>query len=128
MIPGSNSNHPTFWRSFGFAVQGFRFALRTERNIKVMLAGFAFAVVAGLIIGLDAVRWGIVLLCCGCVLSAELVNTSIETIVDLVSPEYHPLAGRAKDIAAAAVYVLCVFVGVVGLVVMGSAALERFLP
>ena len=126
MIPGSDSNHPTFWRSFGFALQGFRFVLRTERNIKVMLGGFAFAVVAGLVVGLDAQGWGIVLLCCGCVLSAELMNTAVETVVDLVSPEYHPLAGRAKDVAAAAVWVLCVFVAVVGLFVLGSAALERF--
>lgn len=126
MIPGSNSNHPTFWRSFGFAVQGFRFALRTERNIKVMLGGFAFAVVAGLVVGLDATQWGLILLCCGVVLCAELMNTAVETVVDLVSPEYHPLAGRAKDIAAAAVWVLCLFVGIVGLIVLGSAAVNRF--
>jgi diacylglycerol kinase (ATP) len=102
-------------------MQGFRTAFRTERNIKIMLAGATLAVVAGLIVGLDAVRWAIVLLCCGVVLSAELVNTAIETIVDLVSPEFHPLAGRAKDIAAAAVWVLCVIVAGVGIVVFVSA-------
>lgn len=126
MIPGSKSDHPTFWRSFGFAVQGFRFVLRSERNIKVMLGGFAFAVVAGLVCGLDAQGWGIILLCCGCVLSAELMNTAVETVVDLVSPEYHPLAGRAKDVAAAAVWVLCVFVALVGIFVLGSAAYAKF--
>ena len=103
MIPGSKRNHPTFWRSFGFALQGFRFAVTSERNIKVMLGGFAFAVVCGLFLEIDPVRWGVILLCCGAVLCAELLNTAIETIVDLVSPEYHPLAGRAKDIAAAAI-------------------------
>jgi diacylglycerol kinase (ATP) len=121
MIPGSNRDHPALAHSFGFAMQGFRTAFRTERNIKVMLAGATLAVVAGLIVGLDAVRWAIVLLCCGVVLSAELVNTAIETIVDLVSPEFHPLAGRAKDIAAAAVWVLCVIVAGVGIVVFVSA-------
>ena len=126
MIPGSNSNHPTFWRSFGFAVQGFRFVLRTERNIKVMLGGFAFAVAVGLFLGLSPTQWGLILLCCGAVLCAELLNTAVETVVDLVSPEYHPLAGRAKDIAAAAVWVLGVFVGVVGLVVFGSVILDKF--
>lgn len=126
MIPGSNSNHPTFWRSFGFAVQGFRFVLRTERNIKVMLGGFAFAVAVGLFLGLSPTQWGLILLCCGAVLCAELLNTAVETVVDLVSPEYHPLAGRAKDIAAAAVWVLCAFVGVVGLVVFGSVILDKF--
>ena len=125
MIPGSNQNHPTFWRSFGFAIQGFRFVLVSERNIKVMLGGFVFAVVAGLVVGLEPVEWGFVLLCCGVVLCAELLNTAIETVVDLVSPEYHPLAGRAKDVAAAAVWILCVFVGLAGLIVLGMAAVRR---
>ena len=57
MIPGSKENHPSFRKSFGFAFQGFRFAVLSERNIKVMLAGFALAVVLGLVAGLDAVRW-----------------------------------------------------------------------
>ena len=103
MIPGSDSDHPSFLKSFLFAVQGFRFAVRSERNIKVMLCGGALAVVAGLVLQLDLLSWGIIFLCCGVVISAELVNTAIETVVDLVSPEFHPLAGRAKDIAAAAV-------------------------
>lgn len=127
MIPGSRENHPSFRKSFGFAFQGFRFAVLSERNIKVMLAGFALAVVLGLVAGLDAVRWAIVLLCCGVVLCAELLNTAIETVVDLVSPEYHPLAGRAKDIAAAAVWVLCVFVALAGVLAIGSALIDKFL-
>ena len=121
MIPGSKRNHPTFWRSFGFALQGFRFAVTSERNIKVMLGGFAFAVVCGLFLEIDPVRWGVILLCCGAVLCAELLNTAIETIVDLVSPEYHPLAGRAKDIAAASVYVLSITAAIVGLLVFAHA-------
>lgn len=126
MIPGSKENHPSFRKSFGFAFQGFRFAVRSERNIKVMLGGFVIAVIAGVVAGLDAAGWGVVLLCCGVVLSAELVNTSIETVVDLVSPEYHPLAGRAKDIAAAATWVLCAFVAVAGIIVIGSAFINRY--
>ena len=125
MIPGSKENHPSFRKSFGFAFQGFRFAVLSERNIKVMLAGFALAVVLGLVAGLDAVRWAIVLLCCGVVLCAELLNTAIETVVDLVSPEYHPLAGRAKDIAAAAVWVLCVFVALAGVQIGRASCRER---
>ena len=113
MIPGSNSDHPSFRRSFLFAIQGFRTAIRSERNIKVMLAAGACAIVAGLVVQLDALSWAIVLLCCGVVISAELVNTAIETTIDLVSPEFHPLAGRAKDIAAAAVWVLATIVAMV---------------
>lgn len=127
MIPGSNSDHPSFKKSFGFALQGFRYTLATERNIRVMLGGAAFAVVMGLVLQLDLVSWAIVLLCVGCVLAAELMNTAIETVVDLVSPEYHPLAGHAKDIAAAAVYVLSFLVAVVGVCVFANAIISKFI-
>ena len=126
MIPGQKENHTSFKRSFLFAVQGFRFALRTERNIHVMLVTGALAILAGFLVGLDFASWCILLLCCGCVIGAELVNTAIETVVDLVSPEYHPLAGRAKDIAAAAVWALCVFVAIVGVIIFARALLLRF--
>ena len=121
MIPGSKNDHPSFRKSFLFAIQGFRTAVRTERNIKVMLAGGAFAIVLGLVVGLDAVCCAVVLLCCWVVISAELLNIAVETVVDLVSPEFHPLAGRAKDIAAAAVWVLSMLVAVVGIIVYANA-------
>ena len=125
MIPGSKSDHPGFRKSFLFAIQGFRTAIATERNIKVMLAVGACAVVAGLALQLDLLSWAIVLLCCGVVIMAELLNTAVETVVDLVSPEFHPLAGRAKDIAAAAVWVLSVIVAIVGVLVFANAILAR---
>ena len=123
MIPGSKEEHATFVKSFGFAIQGFRMALQGERNIKVMLGVGALAVVLGIVCGIDATGWGGILLGCGVVLCAELFNTAIETIVDLVSPEYHPLAGRAKDVAAAAVWVLSVFVALAGIAVYLGALL-----
>ncbi|MBO7675376.1 MAG: diacylglycerol kinase family protein [Atopobiaceae bacterium] len=123
MIPGQENNHPTFLRSFLFAIQGFRMALKTERNIKVMLLGSVFAVSMGFLLQIDLLSWAIILLCCGVVIAAELLNTAVETIVDLVSPEYHPLAGRAKDISAGAVWALCVIVALVGVIVFANALL-----
>lgn len=125
MIPGKGPNHPTFRRSFLFAVQGFRTAVSQERNIKVMLCGAVFAIMAGALVGLDPLSWAIVLVCCGVVIAAELLNTAVEKVVDLVSPEFHPLAGQAKDISAAAVWVLCVLVAVVGIIVFGNALLTH---
>ncbi len=124
MIPGRSPSHPSFRRSFLFALQGFRTALRQERNIKVMLAGGAFAVAMGLILRIDAVSWAVVLVCCGMVIAAELLNTAIETVVDLVSPEFHPLAGQAKDIAAAASWVLSLTAAVVGVIVYANALIR----
>ncbi len=124
MIPGSKSDHPGFRKSFLFAIQGFRTAVVTERNIKVMLAVGALAVVAGLVLQIDLLSWAIILLCCAVVIMAELFNTAVETIVDLVSPEFHPLAGRAKDIAAAAVWFLSFVVAIVGVLVYANAIIS----
>ena len=123
MIPGSDSDPPELPQSFLFAVQGFHSPCSGEH--QVMLCGGALAVVAGLVLQLDLLSWGIIFLCCGVVISAELVNTAIETVVDLVSPEFHPLAGRAKDIAAAAVWVLSLMVALVGIAVFANALLAR---
>lgn len=124
MIPGSKSDHPGFRKSFLFAIQGFRTAVVTERNIKVMLAVGALAVAVGLVLQIDLLSWAIILLCCAVVIMAELFNTAVETIVDLVSPEFHPLAGRAKDIAAGAVWFLSFVVAVVGVLVYANAIIS----
>ena len=100
MIPGSKSDHPGFRKSFLFAIQGFRTAVATERNIKVMLAVGACAIVAGLALQIDLISWAIVLLCCGVVIMAELMNTAIETVVDLVSPEFSSFSTRYSRVCS----------------------------
>lgn len=121
MIPGSNREHPTFLKSFGYAMQGFVTAVTTERNIKVQLAVGAAAVIAGFALKIDALSWVLVALCIGLVIFAELVNTSIEAIVDLATQELHPLAKRAKDIAAASVFTLSITAAIVGIIVFARA-------
>ena len=121
MIPGSNKDHPSFIRSFGYAIEGFITAVRTERNIKVMLVIGAAAVVAGIVLKIDLLSWCLVALCCGMVIFAELVNTAMEAIVDLATQEFHPLAKRAKDIAAASVYTLAITAAIVGIIVFARA-------
>lgn len=121
MIPGSKHDHPTFVRSFGYAIQGFVTAVTTERNIKVQLLVGVLAIVAGFVLKIDALSWVLVALCIGLVIFAELVNTSIEAIVDLATQELHPLAKRAKDIAAASVFTLSITAAIVGLIVFARA-------
>ncbi|MBY4797976.1 diacylglycerol kinase family protein [Collinsella sp. AGMB00827] len=121
MIPGSDRDHPTFIRSFRFALEGIGIAIKTERNIKVMLGIGAVALIVSAWLALDPISWCIILMCCALVIHAELVNTALEAVVDLASPEIHPLAKRAKDIAAASVYVLSVMSALVGLLVFSHA-------
>lgn len=126
MIPGQEENHPTFKKSFGFAFQGLRYVLRTERNIKIMGVLFFCALILAFFLRCSASEWGLILVGSGVVFGAELFNTAIETIIDLVSPEYHTLAGHAKDIAAAAVCALSLLVGLAGLIIFAVAFLRLF--
>ncbi len=123
MIPGSNKEHPSFVRSFGYAIEGFVTAVKTERNINVMLAAGVLTVCAGVFVGLDVSEWAVIAICIGLVIHGELCNTAIEAIVDLATQEVHPLAKRAKDIAAASVYVLSITAAIVGVLVFAHALL-----
>ena len=92
-----------FIESFGYAASGIVHAFREGRNFKVQL-GFALAaIVLGAVLGIDAVEWAVVFVCIGVVLGGECMNTAIEAIVDLASPDYNELAKHAKDCAAGCV-------------------------
>ena len=69
-------------------------------------------------------EWVAVLVCSAMVLGAELFNTAIEAVVDLVSQDFNELAGKAKDVSAAVVWVIALFAAVVGIIVFGNAAMR----
>jgi diacylglycerol kinase len=106
-----------FWRGFAHAGHGIRQAVGSERNLRVQLAAGTAALATGALLRLSTVEWAAVLLAAGLVLTAELVNSAVETVVDLASPDQHPLAGRAKDIAAGACLVASVTAAAVGALV-----------
>lgn len=85
--------------------------------MQIHLIFVILVVFFGLLFCISPLEWMVCLLAFGLVTAAEMVNTAIETIVDLVSPEYHVLAGKAKDIAAGAVLVSSVFAAIAGLVI-----------
>ncbi|WP_426489711.1 diacylglycerol kinase family protein [Hymenobacter sp. 102] len=105
--------------SFGYAFRGVGAALRTEIHLWFHAAATVVVVALGLCFGLARWEWAAVALAVGAVWCAELVNTAIEAVVNLVSPDYHPLAGRAKDVAAGAVLVMALAALVVGLLIFG---------
>lgn len=100
-----------FIQSFGYAFSGIAQTFREGRNFKVQLCFAMLAVVLGLAFSIEPVEWAAVAICIGVVLGGECVNTAIESVVDLVSPDFHPLAKRAKDCAAAGV-LICSFASV----------------
>ena len=97
-----------FLRSFTFAGQGVWYVVRTQRNMRVHLAAACCAIAAGLALRIGAADWACVIITIGVVLAAEALNTVVEALTDLSSPEFHPLAKIAKDAAAGAVLITSV--------------------
>ena len=89
--------------SFRYAGQGIVWLFRSQWNARLELAAGVLVIAAGAFFRIQPWEWAACLLCIGAVLTLEAVNTAIEAVVDLVSPQHHPLAGRAKDVAAGAV-------------------------
>lgn len=106
-----------WFRSIGFAMKGVIYALRITPNMHIQLGILCLVVIAGLIVHLSLTEWCILTLCAALVLVAELINTAIEHVVDLISPDYHPLAGRIKDMAAGAVLIGALASAVVGVLI-----------
>ena len=94
-----------FFKSFGYSFQGLAFALKSEQSFLVMLICLLITILTGLFFNISTLEWVMIFVAIGLVLSTELLNTAIEATIDLVSPEYNPLAKVAKDTASAAVFV-----------------------
>ncbi|NLY79222.1 MAG: diacylglycerol kinase family protein [Lysinibacillus sp.] len=104
-----------FLRSFRFAFSGIKMGMK-ERNMRIHIICGIIAILAGFLSHLSAVEWLILILTIALVIGMEMVNTAIENVVDLVSPEYHPLAKIAKDVAAGAVLVVAIASVLIGLI------------
>lgn len=104
-------------KSFGFALKGIRLAIKEEHNFRIMLIAFFVVICTGLYFRLDKVDWMMILLTSGIVLVAELFNTTIENMMDMITPDYHVMTERIKDLSAGAVLVTAIFSVIVGLIV-----------
>lgn len=104
-------------RSFGYAFKGLGYATKTQLNFRVHLMATLVAVFAGYALHISVNEWLWIALCIALVLICELFNTALESLVDLVSPDYNQLAGRVKDVAAAAVTIAALFALITGLII-----------
>ena len=105
-----------FIKSFSYAIQGIVTAL-SEQNFRFHLLSTVIVVIAGLLTGLSIMEWIIIIIVITLVMGAELFNTAIERVVDLASPDYHPLAKQAKDTAAASVLVFAACSVIIGILI-----------
>ncbi len=106
-------------RSFRYALGGLFHVLRTQRNTWIHTVISLCVLILGLWIGLPLRDWAVIVLTVALVFTAEFINTSIEAIVDLASPDKHPLAKIGKDVGAAAVLISALAAILVGFLILG---------
>ena len=112
--------------SFKFAFAGIRDLFKTEPNAIIHLIAAVLAVSMGLFFSISKTEWCFVIFSIALVFSAEAFNTAIEHLTNLVSPDYHELAGKTKDAAAAAVLLVAVGAAIVGLIIFLPKILVLF--
>lgn len=116
---------PNLFHSFRYAFAGLWHALRTQRNARIHLLAVVAVTAMGLWLRLDASQWAVLALTIALVFFAEMINTVAESITDMITTEYHPLAKVVKDVSAGAVLVTAIASVVVGLLILGPPLLAR---
>lgn len=107
------------WYSFGHAIRGWVYVLRTQQNAWVHAVAAVVVCLLGLWLGLPPRDWAVIVLTITMVFAAEFVNTAIEAVVDMASPAKHPLAKVGKDVGAAAVLIAAIAAVLIGLLILG---------
>lgn len=102
-------------KSFKYAFSGISILFRTQPNARIHLVVMIAVIIAGLFFSLSTVEWCLIVLAIVIVPAAEAFNTALETLTDLVSPDYHELAGKTKDLAAAGVLIAAAGAFAIGL-------------
>ena len=102
-----------YYKSFCHALSGIWYALKCEHNMIIIFVAAIVVVTAGLFLNLSAYEWLFCIMSIGMVSATEMINTSIEAVVDLETQKYHPLAKIAKDTASSAtlIFSITAFIG-----------------
>lgn len=103
--------------SFKYAFEGILQAYIGEQNLKIHTVIAVLVIIFGFILKISYTEWLVCLVLIGLVLMAEFFNTSIEYLVDLASPEIHPLAKATKDTASAGVLMMAIISAIIGLII-----------
>lgn len=103
--------------TFVYALRGWKKAVKGEKNLKIDCAIAVIVIILGILLKINTGEWIICILLIGLVLSAELMNTAIETVVDMYTRKRNVLAEKAKDIAAGSVLIIAVTAAIIGLII-----------
>ena len=111
-------------RSFKAAFEGIASTYKKEQNIKIHTFIAILVIIFGFFLKINYIEWLVCLVLIGFMLMAEFFNTAIEYVVDLASPDIHPLAKAAKDTASAGVLMMAIIAAVTGLVIFIPILIE----
>jgi diacylglycerol kinase (ATP) len=111
--------------SFRYAFAGWWYVIRTQRNAWIHALASALVVILAFWLRLSARDWAMIVLAIGMVWTSEFLNTALEAVVDLASPQRHPLARVGKDVGAAAVLIAAVSSALIGFLIMGPPLWQR---
>ena len=114
--------------AFRYAFHGWFYVLRTQRNAWIHTVAAVAVLIIGIWLRLQLRDWAVLVLTIAMVFGAEFMNTAIEAVVDLASPEIHPLAKIGKDVGAAAVLVAALASVLIGLLILGPPLLLKLTP
>jgi diacylglycerol kinase (ATP) len=112
-------------RAFGYAFRGWWYVLRTQRNAWIHALLTTLVILLAIWLKIPLRDWAVLLIMIAMVWTAEFINTALEAVVDLASPQNHPLAKVGKDVGAAAVLIAALTSMLVGLLVLGPPLWER---
>lgn len=112
--------------SFRYAFTGLKDLFVSQPNARIHLLASIGVILAGIFFQISATEWVAISLCIVLVISLEATNTAIEYLTDLVSPGQHPLAGKTKDVAAAAVLLAAIGAVVVGSIIFLPKIINEF--
>jgi len=115
------------YHSFRFAFHGWGYVLKTQRNAWIHSMIATLVILMGLWLGLTPQDWAVLVITIAMVFTAEFINTAIEAVVDLASPNHHPLAKVGKDVGAAAVLVAALAAILVGILILGPPLWAKLL-
>ena len=115
-----------FLKSFKFVFQGLKYAFTYEQNMVVHILITILVIVAGIRLDISTLEWLFCFIVIGLVIATELINTSIEAVVDLVTEEKKALAKIAKDTASAAVFVFALIACFIGVVIFVPKIIALF--
>ncbi|MFS0751408.1 diacylglycerol kinase family protein [Oceanobacillus sp. 1P07AA] len=109
---------------FRYAWNGLKEIASTESNFQLHLISTMVVILCGIMIGLSNVEWAIIMLTIGLVLVTEMINSSIEKVMDYVQPEIHPAVKHIKDVSAGAVLIAAIIAVIVGIMIFAPKIME----